>query len=117
MLSRIAPSSCGVRPSGTISESAPTCVAGSQRPATVQPSAASAQSTTCWSRLTSCSRAASTPPLGDPVDARDQPGDPHDVGRPAFEQVGKLLRHRLARRVATRAPPRARGRGLARGPT
>ncbi len=108
--SRIAARSCGVRPSGTISESAPTWVAGSQRPAKRQPSAASTQSTTFGSRSTSWLAAGLDPALGDPVDPGGQAGDPQDVGRAAFEEVGEL-RGWVSLAESPPVPPSRQARG------
>ena len=104
LVSRIAPRSWGASDSGTISESAPTWVVGSQRPATCQPSESRAQSTTCCKQLDLLAPQVLRPALGDPGDPGRQPRDAQDVGRAPFEQVRELNRLGRARGVAAGAP-------------
>ncbi len=100
--------SWGTNEGGTTSESAPTWLSGSQRPATCQSPDASTQSTTCWSKPISWAQAIG-PAILHPGDARRQPGGAEHVRRAAFKSVREVERLSRAGGVASGAAfaPRA----------
>ena len=100
LVSRIAPRSCGASPSGVISESAPTWVSWSQRPA-IRPAVGIVGPVDhLLEQLDLVPAQVVRPAFGDPGDARGQSGDAEDVGRSAFEKIGE--HGRLGRRSTSR---------------